>query len=159
MRVLVISDTHKRIQHIFDLLEGDHRFDRIFHLGDLVRDAQDIESLFNIPIDYVAGNCDWGEINTPTEKVVFVQGKKILLTHGHHYFVKNGTNMLKALAKKEKYDIILYGHTHMAHEEYEGKCLIINPGSISSPRDGAASFGVLTIDEDGKIHTNIARIS
>jgi putative phosphoesterase len=157
MRILVISDTHRKLKNVIELLQGNHKFDRIFHLGDLVGDAQDLESIFNIPVDYVAGNCDWGQTQ-PYEKVVEIQEKIFLLTHGHHFFVKSGTHMLHELAKKEEHDVIMYGHTHEAKIEYEKKCVIFNPGSISLPRDGSPSFGVINIDSQGKIVVNIARI-
>jgi len=158
MRILVLSDTHRHIGAVLELLRGDHRFDRIVHLGDLVSDAIDIESVSGVHVDYVAGNCDWGGDNAPTKKIVHLEGKKIYLCHGHREHVKSGDSVLRQMIRKDGYDIALYGHTHTADITWEGDSLIMNPGSISLPRDGDPSFGVIQIDTKGLIHTNIVRI-
>lgn len=158
MRILVLSDTHRHIEAVLELLSGDHRFDRIFHLGDMVSDAIDIESVSGLEVDYVAGNCDWGGSQGPNKKIVHIGGKKIYLCHGHREHVKSGDGFLRSMLRKEGYDIALYGHTHMAKIAWEGDSLIMNPGSISLPRDGQASYAVINIDEHGAIHPNIVRI-
>lgn len=158
MRILVISDTHRRIGRVMDLLTGDHRFDRIIHLGDLVHDAEDIDSFCGIPIDSVAGNCDWGVSGKPYHKVLHLEGKRIYICHGHREHVKFGDSMLRQLIRQDRYDVVLYGHTHMADVVWEGDSIIMNPGSISQPRDGYPSYGVIHIDEQGRIHSNIVRI-
>ena len=158
MRILVISDTHKHISRVIDLLSGDHRFDRVIHLGDLVYDAEDIEAFSELPVDAVAGNCDWGNSGKPYSKILEVLGKKIYLCHGHREHVKFGDSVLRQMIEKEGYDVVLYGHTHEARMDWEGDSLIMNPGSISLLRDGSPSYGVLHIDDQGVIHPNIVRI-
>ncbi len=157
MRILVLSDTHRHIGALLELLGGDHRFDRIFHLGDMVSDAIDINSISGVPVDYVAGNCDWGS-GAPNKKVVVVKNKKFYLCHGHREHVKSGDGVLRQLIRKDGYDGALYGHSHRADISWEGDSFIMNPGSISLPRDGEPSYGVITIDDNGLIHTNIARM-
>lgn len=159
MRILVISDTHNKIDHVIEILERDHKFDRIFHLGDLVCDAKEIESMYPIPIDYVSGNCDWNDVVTSSDKVIIVEGKRILLTHGHKYKVKQSNRMLRRLAEKGGYDAVLYGHSHVVSVKYIKNYVILNPGSISLPRDGAPSFAIMTISKQGEIVINIKRIT
>ncbi len=158
MRLLVISDTHKKLSDVIDLLSGDHRFDAVLHLGDLIKDAEDIESMFDLPVYYVAGNCDWGASASVQQRIVEFEGVRIFMTHGHHYRVKHSDGLLRKIAKKENFDVVLYGHSHQASVTYEGNCIIMNPGSISLPRDGKKSFGVIHIDSTKKIHTNIVRL-
>lgn len=158
MRILVVSDTHRHIKAVLKLLKGNHGFDRIFHLGDLVSDAIDIESLCGIHVDYVTGNCDWGDSHGPNKKIVVLANKKIYLCHGHREHVKSGDRILRQMIRQEGYDIALYGHTHSANISWEGDSLIMNPGSISLPRDGKASYGVINIEDDGTIRSNIMRI-
>lgn len=44
-------------------------------------------------------------------------------------------------------DIIVYGHSHVGNEEHINNKIIINPGSISQPRDGLApSFMIIEIN-------------
>ena len=40
----------------------------------------------------------------------------------------------------------LFGHTHVAMMEEKDGLLILNPGSVSRPRNGKASFAVLETD-------------
>lgn len=158
MRILVISDTHRHLGHVIDLLEGDHRFDAIIHLGDHLSDAEDLMSMYDLPVACVAGNCDFGVGKNAYSQVVEYMGKRIYICHGHMARVKYGDEMLRQLIREEGYDMALYGHTHCASISYEGDSILMNPGSISLPRDGDPSFGVIHIDEKGAIHTNIARI-
>jgi putative phosphoesterase len=46
-------------------------------------------------------------------------------------------------------DIVIYGHTHRAAEDWIEGALYLNPGSAGAPRDGnAASIAILTIEND-----------
>lgn len=158
MRLLVISDTHRHIGHVIHLLEGEHRFDALIHLGDMVEDAMDLQNIFGLPVYYVPGNCDWGNHYGASEKVLEFMGKRIYICHGHKSRVKYDNDILRQMIVNEGYDMALYGHTHTARIDYEGDSILMNPGSISLPRDGQPSFGVIHIDKDGTIHTNIGRI-
>lgn len=159
MRILVISDTHKKLNHVIDLLSGDHRFDHIIHLGDLVSDARDIESVFELPVTCVRGNCDYYELEARAEEVLEIGGIRIMACHGHLYHVKASLHGLRKAIDERDMDVVLYGHTHKSKIEYHGDGIIMNPGSIGLPRDGAPSFGVIHIESTGKVHVNIARIS
>jgi len=158
-KILVISDSHGKISNVIDLMNKAKDIDRIFHLGDLVKDAEDLQSIFNIPIDYVAGNCDFYDIISPKSKTLALQGKRIYLCHGHHEGVKYSLANLEQKAKEKNYDIILFGHTHVQHLSYYEKTMIMNPGSISSPRDGRKpGFAIIQIDDKGCIHGTLSRI-
>ena len=75
--------------------------------------------------------------------------KKIFLTHGHIYGVKRDISLLRQAAVSKGADIAVYGHTHVAVIDDGEDCLVINPGSVSHPRDGKAqSFMVLNIEGD-----------
>jgi len=48
----------------------------------------------------------------------------------------------------------LFGHTHVPHKSYSEGLLVLNPGSLSRPRNGwGPSFALLTVPEvgDGRI--------
>ena len=85
----------------------------------------------------------------PTVGLEVLEGKRIFYTHGHTYGVKYGTSKLSEAARLNKYDIVLYGHTHIAKILYEDGIYIVNPGSCSSPREGRASYAVIDITENG----------
>ena len=81
-----------------------------------------------------------------------------MLTHGHHWSVKCDLDELKLGANEKEARIALYGHTHIAYTGYEDGLYIMNPGSISCPKDTSSpSYG--TIDIVGKnIVCNVVRM-
>lgn len=160
MKILVISDTHRHIKNVMKLLTVVTDIDRIIHLGDVVGDAQDLESIYStIPIDYIAGNCDFYEYDVPKEKIVQLMGNKIFLTHGHAYDVKRDYDKIASVALEKQVDAVLFGHTHAAYCGYANDIVMMNPGSISQPRDGKMpSYGILEIDLKGKIHASLNQL-
>lgn len=123
----------------------------VIHLGDLNRDIQHLEdTFFDFPIYGVQGNNDYTGLY-PNEKLLTIDGKKIFITHGHYYLSGYDPSRMKTLPQTEQADLILYGHTHIADvERFDGK-ILANPGSISRPRQGEPSYGVIEI-EDGKLN-------
>ena len=80
------------------------------------------------------------------------------MVHGHRYGVKSGMGALLSHAAARDADIVLFGHTHIPHEEcipvgteIGGVVLtrpmyLFNPGSIG--RSGTPSFGTLSLTKD-----------
>ena len=77
----------------------------------------------------------------------------LLLTHGHRQSCKSGYDGLLKEAKSVGADYILYGHTHQPEIECIRGCTIINPGSLTYPRqyDRRGTYGVLNVDKNGNI--------
>ena len=75
------------------------------------------------------------------------------MTHGHSYHVSMGVVRLREEAKRRKADIVMFGHTHKPYVDTEGDLTIINPGSLSYPRQEGrrASYIVMEIDADQKV--------
>lgn len=158
-KILVVSDSHGRRGPIMDLIRRITDLNHIFHLGDVVSDAEDLEAICGVPVDYVAGNCDFYEMNAPQRKIVEVLGKKFYLTHGHNEGVKYSLARLQALSEGNEYDGILFGHTHEAFLDYFGGTLVLNPGSVSLPRNGdEATFAIIQIDDKGRVHGTLGRV-
>jgi putative phosphoesterase len=80
----------------------------------------------------VKGNCDWEDV--PEEIIWEGGGLKFLVTHGHRYRVKFSPLPLRFRAEEAGADIVCFGHSHFPFCEKVGSVLMINPGSISSPR-------------------------
>ena len=60
MRALLISDTHRYLKNLLEVLERVGAVDRIFHLGDVEGEEETIRSLADgIPVEFVAGNNDF----------------------------------------------------------------------------------------------------
>ncbi len=157
MKILVFSDTHgsgRKMEEALALHKG--TFDACVHLGDGTREfiyaSYDYPS---IPFIYVGGNGEeYSCEGYVREMLTEFGGKKVFLTHGHRYFVKYAkTNLIYAAQEKEA-DIVLYGHTHTPDNTYfnegEGKPVyLFNPGSLTLPRNGRPSYGILEIKTNG----------
>lgn len=150
MRILIISDTHRKTSNIRELIGQVGEVDMLIHLGDVCGDEEFIRENFHCEIHMVAGNCDYNA-SLPREEEFMIGDKKIFITHGHRYSVNYGTGQLQQLIKEQGYDIVMYGHTHVRHIERYGGSYIVNPGSLSMPRDGGRpSFLLLDFDQHGK---------
>lgn len=152
-KILVLSDTHRNLSNTIQLIGRMKDLSHIIHLGDLVSDAEDLESMFSVPVSYVRGNCDFLSAGTMSKQILEIKGNRIFITHGHDYGVKYSDEQLRNLARQERYQVILFGHTHNAFLGYEGDTILMNPGSISLPRNQKLpSFGILEIDDKARIH-------
>ena len=150
MKILVISDSHNVIldSQIEDI-KKEGQFELLIHCGDKYNDADKFAEKLHIErVLSVPGNCDYSVIGMEPTIIQEIEGKKFVITHGHLHNVKFSLHSLKSLAKKNKADIVLYGHTHHSRNEIIDRILFFNPGSTIFPKDGRASFGVLEITPD-----------
>lgn len=83
--------------------------------------------------------------------VLWLEGRMVFLTHGHHYNEQN-------LPMLKKGDVLIHGHTHVRAAADRGDYFFLNPGSLSIPKgDGVHSYlvyedGVFTTkDTDGRV--------
>jgi putative phosphoesterase len=135
MRIGIISDSHGKRTALTRAINRLGKIDIIFHLGDLYTDAIYIENTYNIKTVYVKGNCDFSQ-DTDIYKEVELEGKRFFLTHGHMYRVKWGIQYLVQVTSVEKYDMVLFGHTHIPQVSFESGIIFMNPGSSADPRAG-----------------------
>ena len=91
------------------------------------------------------------------EKDLRVKPVAILLTHGHYYRVSFTTELLKEDARVRGFQIAMFGHTHKPLVDRSGPVTLINPGSISYPRqDGRRpSYILMEIDREGEAHYTV----
>ena len=157
MRIIVMSDSHRNFRNVLRVVDRHPDADLYIHLGDGEREFESVQDLYpDRRYLWVAGNCDFGS-DTASSDLVKLCGKSVLLTHGHTYYVKQSLSELKSAARICHAHIALYGHTHVAHTEYDNGLYIMNPGSLSVPRQGGASYGILDITSPG-IMTNIVEV-
>lgn len=150
MRVLIVSDTHKKHANLITIMEKERPFDRMIHLGDAEGYEDYIAELAGCPLDIVAGNNDFFS-ELPKEKETEIGGLKALITHGHYYYVSAGLEDIKKEARGRGMDIVMFGHTHRPLIEKDHGVVALNPGSTSYPRqDGhLPSYIVMEIDANG----------
>lgn len=143
MRILVFSDSHRHTDSCIRVIGRLIGVDMILHAGDNAADAERIREAFpDIPVSYVAGNCDFSD--APKELVLPLGGKKIFLTHGHLYNVKNdcGFSRITARAAELGCDCAVFGHTHEPFCDIKNGMTLLNPGSIRDAR----TYGVIEIE-------------
>ena len=152
MKIVVISDTHlpkmkKRLPII--LLEQLKDTDLIIHAADwrTIDVYKERQSYARVEGEY--GNVDGQEILglLPFKNMVEVCGFIVGITHGHG---KGKTTEKRAISAfdDENVDCIIFGHSHIPVNRYEGEILIFNPGSPTDKRrQKHYSFGVITISD------------
>lgn len=173
-KILVVSDSHGSYQSLKMILHqtpcdamifcGDGFCD-IARLIDETAENENLQKFIPGVIGVVEGNNDadiypvrnisstdpyYIEFKIPLFNTIEICGKKIFFTHGHRNAVYIGCDQVVALAKKYECEIALYGHTHVASEQFFlGDVLALNPGSCARPRCGQfPSFATLEISRE-----------
>ena len=155
-RILIMSDSHGRNENvelaIAQVREEIGEFQMLIHLGD-VGDARELESLAGVPCYIVRGNTDY-DAKLLNANVIEASGHRIFATHGHLYQVDMRLDLLRFAALENDCDIAMYGHTHVPYlEEDPDDVTILNPGSISKPRqaDHRYTYMVMEIDDEDEV--------
>lgn len=158
MKVLIVSDTHRRNENYFRVVEM-HSPDMIIHCGDIEGSEYALSSAVDCPVHMICGNNDFFS-DLPRELEIEIAGYNVLVTHGHHYYVSMGNERIKREAIARGFDVVLYGHTHRPNVDIDEEVIAVNPGSLSYPRqeDHIPTYVIMEIDEDGKIDFTIARV-
>lgn len=133
MKILVISDSHGRNGRMELAIEQESPLDLIIHLGDLEGAEDLLEAIAPCPVEIVCGNNDFFT-PYPREKVIEAGGVRIFMCHGHNYGVSMGLERLAAIARQHECSVALFGHTHCPVVETVDDVTVVNPGSISLPR-------------------------
>ena len=163
MELLIFSDSHGGAYQMEQALSRQvTRPGAICFLGDGLRDTEVLDDR-GVLLWTVRGNCDYGPLfeDTPTERTVDLLGHRILLTHGHRFFVKSGYGALLSHAMELGADIVLFGHTHapislcveagerIGNFVTERETYLFNPGSI-----GQGFFGTLHLTENAVLFSH-----
>ena len=148
MRVLIVSDTHKKHENLITIMEKERPFDRMIHLGDAEGYEDYIAELAGCPLDIVAGNNDFFS-DLPREDEIVLEGHKIMVTHGHNYGVSMDLYGISEETAARECEMVCFGHTHKPVIEKKNGVLVINPGSLSFPRQEGRqpSYAVMELHE------------
>ena len=119
-RVLVLSDSHGNVGNMIRAVKREEP-DMILHLGDCVVDADALRREFpHTTMVNVPGNCDFSRGDT--ERLIDIDGYKVLMCHGHTY--------------------------KLFYDKHNGLAMM-NPGSIGAPLWGCMpSYGIITFDKE-----------
>lgn len=158
VKLLVLSDTHGDTTLAEKVLKMNSDVDIVIHLGDYYRDIDKLQMLRpNVRFEYVYGNSDFMVGDAPVEKLLEIEGQRILLTHGHRYSVKWGIEKLRDKACNENIQLLLFGHTHIPQVTYGPGYILLNPGSISEPRGSDDESYAFVIIDNEKIDVQLKR--
>ncbi len=135
MKVLLISDVHSSYDKLNECFQKEEKnIDVVIFTGDGIDYVEDFEHIYKeIKFYKVCGNMDFRS-KEDNEKVIEILGKKIFITHGDNYYVKSSLNYLKEKAEMLKVDAVIFGHTHVYHNEISDGIHYINSGSLSLER-------------------------
>ena len=159
MKVLIVSDTHGRNDGYLELLEKSDKLDMVIHCGDVEGSEYLISSASGCKTVIVQGNNDYFS-DLPREIVVKIGKYNALVTHGHPYYVNMGYEHLIREAKRRKLDMVIYGHTHRPIIEKHNGIWVLNPGSLTYPRqEGRAyTYIIVEVDENGEVRCDLHQL-
>lgn len=147
MKILAIGDTHGKLNKLRDVFPKLKEIDLIIHTGDYYGDRTSIEKEFGIPVIAVQGNCDG--CNKENFEIISTEFGNIFLTHGHIENVKYQLNTLIYKALENNCKAAVFGHTHRALIDEANGIKLVNPGSLTLPRDGSdGSYAIIRTSEN-----------
>lgn len=153
MKILIVSDTHKMHKNLERVLKIEAPIDLMIHLGDSEGYEDEIAQMAGCRLEIISGNNDFFS-SLDSEKELRIGRYKILMTHGHYYYVTMGVEDIKREARGRNADIVMFGHTHRPLIQYGKDLIAMNPGSISFPRQQGRrpSYILMELNHDGEAH-------
>ncbi len=150
-KILIVSDTHRKNENYFALLEQLKPLDMVIHCGDAEGSEYAISQAAECPVQIVLGNNDFFSA-LPRELELEIGRYHVWVTHGHTYYVSMGNERIKQEARERGVDVVMFGHTHRPYLEETDDLVALNPGSISYPRQEGhrPSYIIMELDETGK---------
>ena len=152
MKIGIISDTHDNLPQIKIAVEifNREKVELVLHAGDFVSPFTFLEfKNLNCPLKGIFGNNDGDKLYLqekskgvgelyPEPYNVNINSKNVIMLHKE--------KLIDALAESQKYDVIIYGHTHRSDLRKIGKTLIINPGECGGWLTGKSTIALLDLE-------------
>ena len=153
MKVLVISDTHGNHRNLDKILEQNQDIDMLVHLGDVEGGEDYLNAVFDCEKHIVRGNNDFFS-ELPKEEEFYIGKYRIFITHGHGYYVSLDPEHIKEEGRARRADVVMFGHTHRPYLDKEEDIVVLNPGSLSYPRQEGrkGSYMIVELVCEGNLH-------
>lgn len=155
-KILVVSDNHRKLDNIYQLLEENPDISYFIHLGDSEGSEDAIRTHLPKGCEsyFVQGNNDFFAC-LPKEIETSLGKERIFMTHGHLYGVGFDLQGLADEARARNCSMALFGHTHRPFSRMVNGVLCINPGSINFPRqeNRKPSYAMFYLDKKGNLRT------
>jgi uncharacterized protein len=137
MRIAVVSDTHGHIGYTTAAVRAirQEHVGVVLHCGD-IGSAAIVPQFSEWPTHFVFGNVDdddgplSAEISAAGQTchqrfgTLILDGVKIAFLHSDDWVLFDET------VETGAYDLVCYGHTHVAEQHRVGKTLVLNPGAL-----------------------------
>lgn len=152
MRIAVVSDTHGHVANAGAAVEliRTERVQAVLHCGDIGSPA--VVRLFDEwPAHFVLGNVDHdgdrlgaairdaGQSFHDRFAALKLDGVTIALLHS------DDQRLFEATIESGNYDLVCYGHTHLAEQHRVDRTLVLNPGALY--RATPHTFAVVDLPE------------
>lgn len=133
MKILIVSDTHGYNDTMYSVIAKESPFDMLIHCGDIEGEYDRLRAKVDCTVHVVAGNNDY-DPDMERVKIIEIGNYRAIVTHGHRYHLYSGYDPLFYLAAENHADYVIFGHTHVPVIHEEGPVTLINPGSLTYPR-------------------------
>ena len=147
MKIVIFSDSHDNVSNLEAALSQAQEADVLIHCGDLCSPfiVERMGSMLNgIPVHVVWGNNE-GDVrlicrNAANYPNLELHGEFASLSlDGLRVAVNHYPEIARSLAASGEYDLVCYGHDHIAHHSIVSSCSLLNPGQIMG-MNGKATF-------------------
>ncbi len=148
MKILIVSDSHSYEDNMWKAIRREEPLDMFIHCGDIEHMPSELKRCLSCPVHVVMGNNDF-MLRLPEIDRFEVEGRRILVTHGHRYNIYRNQDAMFYLGMENHADIVIFGHIHVPVIAKRGDITIVNPGSISLPRqaDGCPTYIIMNIEK------------
>jgi len=156
MKIAVMSDTHDNVVNMKKVLGriSEIGVDQIIHCGDLISPfIMDELQAFEKKVHVVFGYQDVNlvTISHSFEKkysnLIFYKDFGKIEIGGRKIFIIHNNELSREIAENKKYDVVFYGHNHVAKSELVGKTLLVNPGEVLGIK-GKVTFAVYDTEKN-----------
>lgn len=153
MKVLIVSDTHGNHRNLDRILELAGQIEMFIHLGDVEGGEEYLNAVIECEKHIVRGNNDFFS-ELPKEDEFYIGKYKAFITHGHNYYVSLDPEHIKEEGRARHADLVIFGHTHKPFLDVNDDITVLNPGSVSYPRQEGrkGSYIILEINKEEQLH-------
>jgi hypothetical protein len=147
MKILIMSDTHGYDGNMWNAIRREEPIDMFVHCGDIEHMPTELKNYLDCPVHIVRGNNDF-MLKLPDTDRFRIADYEVLLTHGHRYNIYRNQDAMFYLGKENNADIVMFGHIHSPVIARADGVTIVNPGSISLPRqaDGRPTYIIMNAE-------------
>lgn len=150
MLIGIMSDTHDNLPYLKKAIElfNTRAVGFVIHAGDYTSPFT-LKLFRDLGCEYIGifGNNDGDKLliqeraggRIRNQPYVFsLEGKKIVVMHEHH--------VVEALADSGHFDLVVYGHTHVADVRKVRNSLVVNPGEVGTYLYGRSTVALVDLE-------------